>query len=143
MVDKKILIGGIVILILIIGVIGYFIFSGKNGTSEGTTISSLYLESFPAGTQMGPGMKGTETSTIKLGEIVSLSGTAMTDGSVKSTVKIFDAQNNPILEQTCVNIKGSGSFGCGLGYPQSAGRYILKFYLDDTEKRSLEFEVQE
>ncbi len=136
---KKILIGGIILAVLIIGIIGYFIFGTKNGTADGTTITSLRLESFPEGTQMGPGMTGTETTNIKIGEIVSLSGTAITDGSVDSLVKIFDAQNNLVQEQPCVKIQGSGGFGCSLNYPQIAGAYVLKFFVEGTEEKSFEF----
>lgn len=141
--DKKILIVGIILAVLIIGGAGYFVFGTKSGTSEGTTIISLRLESFPAGTQMGPGLTGIETTTIKLGEIVALSGTATTDGKVTSSIKIFDANDNLVLEQPCVKIKGTGGFGCSVNYPQNIGTYTLRLYVEDTEKMSFGFEVSE
>ena len=141
MIDKKILIGIGIAVILIIGVIGFFIFGMKSGTVGGTTIDSLFLESFPAGTQMGPGLTGTETTTIKIGEIVSLSGTITVDGSITTSVQVFDTGGNLLLGQPCGTIKSSGGFGCGFGYPQVAGTYTLKFYVDDVEKTSFEFEV--
>lgn len=145
--NNKILIGAIAGLV-VIGIIAYLVIANplglgiKQGTIEGTTITSLSLESFPAGTQMGPGLTGTETTTIKIGEIVGLKGTATADGSVTASIKIYQDENM-ILEQPCVEIKGSGGFGCSLGYPQTPGIYTLKMYIDDTEKSSLDFEVTE
>ncbi|MCK9595962.1 hypothetical protein M0R19_02150 [Candidatus Pacearchaeota archaeon] len=141
--NKKIIIG--VIVILIVAVIGYFTFMKYNspGSVEGTIITSLHIESFPTGTQMGPGMKGTETTTIKIGDIISLSGTITTDGVVDSSFKIFNLENNLILAQDCVKIKGTGGFGCSMDYPQVAGKYVLKFYIEDVEVRGMEFEVMQ
>ncbi len=144
MVNKKILVI-IIASVLIISLISYLVFTNllnsKKGTAEGSIITSLFLESFPAGTQMGPGMKGTETTIFKIGEIADLSGTITTDGSVTSTIKIFDENGNLAAEQSCVEIKGTGGFGCGLILPQTAGKYTLKFYIEDTEARSLSFDV--
>lgn len=139
--DKKIILGIVIVAIIFTGIFGYLILGTKSGTAGGTNVNTLFLESFPAGTQMGPGLTGIQTTTIKIGELVSLSGTITADGAVDSSVKIFDAQNNLVTEQPCVKIKGTGGFGCSLDYPQSAGTYTLKFYIDDTEKRSLEFGV--
>lgn len=146
MVNKKILIL-IVALVLVISLISYFVFTSfpgfKIGTVEGTTITSLHLESFPAGTQMGPGLTGTETTSFKIDEIGVISGTVTTNGKVTSTIKIFDIDGNFIDEHSCVEIKGTGGFGCSLNIPQQAGKYILELYIENIEVRSLDFEVME
>ncbi len=132
-------------LIFVVGFVGYILFTQlglgvKQGTAEGTTITSLHLESFPEGTQLGAGMTGTETTVFKMGEIAVVSAEITTDGSVTATIGIY--QNGTfVLGQPCVEIKGSGGFGCSLGYPQTSGNYTLKVYIDETEKKSMNFEV--
>src|SRR3972149_5505429 len=105
-------------LVLMVGLALYIILTKSGllttqGSAEGTTITALHMESFPAGTQLGPGMTGTETTSFKIGEIAVLSGTVVTDGKVSSSFRIFKDGNTVGQEQTCVEIKGSGGFGCG------------------------------
>lgn len=135
-------------IVFIAGLVAYlaianpFGFGVEKGTAEGTTITSLHLESFPAGAQLGPGMTGTETTSFRIGEIAALSAEVTTDGQVGSSIKIY--QNGTLmLEQDCVEIEGTGGFGCGFDYPQTSGTYTLKVYIEDTEEMSLDFEVIE
>ena len=148
--NKTLIIIIVVLAIVVVGLVVYFSL-GKLGAEKGAaslgevkgTITSLYLESFPAGTQMGPGMKGEQKTSFKKDEIVELSGTAEVSESLTATVKIFDKDGSQYNEQPCVEIKGSGGFGCGLMIPQQAGQYTLKFYLEGQEVKTLSFEVIE
>ncbi|MDD5700108.1 MAG: hypothetical protein PHH00_02860 [Candidatus Nanoarchaeia archaeon] len=142
---NKILIAIIAVLV-VIGVVAYFAIANpfgwgaKPGTAEGTTITSLHLESFPEGTQIGAGMTGTETTSFKIGEMGVVVAEVTADGSVTATIGIY--QNATLVTgQPCVEIVGTGGFGCSLGYPQTPGTYTLKLYIEDIEKTSLDFEV--
>lgn len=138
-----------IIAVLVVVVLGLIIYNSMGSSSPSKTgnsasapvISSLYLESFPAGTQMGPGLKGKQTTTFKVGELGDVSGVVQLSKSSISTIKIYDAVGGLSVEQACVDIASSGGFGCGLIIPQSPGKYTMKFYLDGVEAKSVDFEV--
>lgn len=118
-----------------------------NQCIEGTKeITSAHLEKFPAGTEIGPGVQGTVTTTFKKTDLMGLSGEAVITGATGKatlTFQILDA-NGEIVQGGAqgMEIKGSGGFGmCCINVPQTIGEYNLKLFLDGKEAKTLTFEV--
>jgi len=151
--NKKILafvIAGLVLIAL--GVAAYFfLIKGSSGTPSptldisvgGTTLTSLDIETFPAGSLPGPGVHGKKTSVVTIGEIAVISGTMVTDNSVSTSLELVDSSGKVLNKADCVVAEGSGGFGCGFAYLPFAGNYSLRFYMDDIEAITLPFEVVE
>lgn len=166
MAGNKVLIGIIVVLFLIIAVgAGYFIgksnssisnnpsknneVSNPNSNQESnsnaqSSITSAHLEVFPAGVQIGPGIKGTETSTFSLNSQVGIALESQTSKQVLLTYKIFDesgADTGLIWHGQDLKISNGPFSFCCIENPKTAGKYVMKLYLDGTEEKSLPFEV--
>lgn len=118
----------------------------NNVPAEETKIISIYLEKFPAGTQMGPDAKGTITTTFKKDELMGIKGEiVLAEDAEKATItlQIID-ENEEIVQDGSSGIEagGSGGFGaCCINFPTTAGQYTLKVFLDEEEAESLPFEV--
>lgn len=166
MASNKVLIGIIIVLVLIIAVgAGYFIekshpsisnnpsknneVSNPNSNQESNSnaqvkITSAHLEIFPAGAQIGPDIKGTETSTFSLDSQVGLALEAQTSKQISLTYKIFDesgVDTGLIWHGLDLKINNGPFSFCCIENPKTPGKYVMKLYLDGAEENSLPFEV--
>jgi len=152
MVEKNILVGLIILALVIVGLVGYYVIlpgiiqrysSGESQTFSGG-ITEAHFEIFPAGTQLEPGMIGTNTSIFNKDDLVSISGESDVSKQVVLTIKIFDNNGNDMGTAWYGNeIKiQTGPFGFGsITIPQTAGTYLLKIYLDNSQAKALPFQV--
>jgi uncharacterized protein YxeA len=144
---KGILVLVIVILIVIVaGLVWYIINQGKTRELGGSLkqINSLYLEKFPTGTEMKPGVKGIEATSFTKGDIMGISGEATAPPKTMLSVKIFNKDGGVIMGNGAgMELKGSGGFGmCCFEISDNPGEYTMKLYLDGQEAKSLIFEVK-
>lgn len=113
------------------------------GTKE---INSVYLEKFAAGTQMGPGVKGTTTTTFRKNDLMGISGEAVITGKTGKATLTFQVldENGKIIQGggQGMELKGSGGFGmCCINLPETPGKYTMKLFLDGKESKTISFEV--
>lgn len=138
-----------VLVLVIIGLVYYFLFwqkgeAGGPGGSGGfqSVITSAHLEMFPIGTQMGPGLSGTETTVFRSGELMGLSGEVNIVGTAKLTVQILDASGQVVRAGMEMNLTGAGGFGmCCFPFPDTVGTYTMKLFVDSVESKTLPFQV--
>jgi hypothetical protein len=113
------------------------------GPSPATGITEAHLESVPIGTSIGPGTVGTPATVFGKWLMMGISGQVNTPNGTRLTVKIFDANGVEVPNNyPGSQLNGPGGFGaCCLMFPQTAGDYTMKFYLDGVESRSAAFKV--
>jgi hypothetical protein len=109
-------------------------------------ITSVRLEKFPAGTEIKTGVQGTITTKFKKGDLMGISGEATITGGTGKAVLTFQIldQNGVIVQSggQGMELKGSGGFGmCCITFPETAGEYTLKLFLDGKEAKTTFFEV--
>jgi len=143
--SNKILIIIVIILVLVaVGLAYYLVFWQKEGISG--EVTSVHLEMFPEGTDIGPGQKGTETSTFKKSDLMAISGEAKlrTEKSML-TFQILDEKGEMVQGGAPgMELKASGGFGmCCIDLPNEVGKYNLKLFLDEKEAKIISFEVVE
>ncbi|VVB66939.1 Uncharacterised protein [Candidatus Norongarragalina meridionalis] len=134
----------IVCALVIVALLGY-IASEKGWLSLPQTggIASAHVEKYPSTGAIGPNSKGFETSTFMKTDRMGISGTTDITNGAYLTVGIEGSDGNTItVGWPGMALQGSGSFSsCCIELPQESGRYVLKFYLDGVEKKSVPFEV--
>jgi hypothetical protein len=113
-------------------------------------IVSIYLVKFPAGIELGPGMreKGIKTSTFEKGDLIGIEGEVkLPEGKEKVvlTSQVFDKEGKKLegIYTPEIEIKGASFGSCCITTPQEPGKYTVKFFLDGKEVKSLNFEVRE
>lgn len=137
---KKIFI--LVIILLVVAGLYYFVFRTKKEVTG--DIQVAYLEMFPAGTTIGPGMKGTQTGTFYKDDIMAIRGQTNLTGKAKLTFQIVDEQGRVVQTGVLGIIKEAGDFGmCCVDFPKTPGNYNLNLFLNGRPSLSIPFEVVE
>lgn len=115
----------------------------NQGGQPASGITEVHLESVPIGTQIGPGVVGTPTTVFGKWLMMGINGQVNAPSGTQLTLKIFDANGTQFpTNYPGMQISGPGGFGsCCMIFPQTAGNYVMKFYLDGTEAKSLNFTV--
>ncbi|HOK20624.1 MAG TPA: hypothetical protein PLB74_00905 [Candidatus Paceibacterota bacterium] len=142
----------LIIIIILVALLAFVIYAyvsdyQKAKENLADRVLSAHLESFPVGTAVKEGMKGTEKSVFKKGEWMGVSGTIKTTEGGTLSLKIFDLNNNlvkedPKWEETIQG--GQGSFGmCCIVVPNEIGQYEARLLLNDNPIYSLTFSVTE
>lgn len=131
-----------VALILFLSLIYFFFFSSSEFTGG---IISAHFETFPEGTEMGPGMTGMMTNSFNQNDLVGISGEADVNKNVELTFEIYDVYGNKVesyWEGDFPTIN-SGNFGfCCINIPQESGYYTMKLFLNGKESRTMLFDVR-
>ena len=139
--NKKFFLGilGVVLFFLLI----YFFFFSSSEFKGG--IISAHFETFPEGTEIGPGMAGLVTNSFNQNDLVAISGEADVNKNVELTFEIYDVYGNKIesyWEGDFPKIN-SGTFGfCCINIPQESGYYTMKLFLNGKESRTMLFDIR-
>ncbi len=138
----------IILLVVIIGLVWYILkpqTGGGTGEIEEKEIISVYLERFPAGTEIGKGIQGIKSTTFYKDDFIGVTGEVNTPGKSTLTYEVL-TKDGEMVQQGApgMELEGSGGFGmCCITPPQEIGNYVIKLFLDGQEAEILSFEVIE
>jgi len=114
------------------------------GSGQPTAITSVHLESFPLGAQMGPGITGTATTIFNKNLSMGIAGESSLQ-SAKIAARIFSQDGTEVSDPVGwpgIDLQGSGGFSsCCINFPGEPGSYILQLYVDGVESVALDFSV--
>jgi len=138
----------IVILILIILSVFYYIGSlGQEPAKEGSEIVSLSLIKMPDEAESAQGAEGIETLIFGKTDLIKIQGVVrLTEGATKTILssEVLNEKGEKIEEiyTPTMEIIGTSFGSCCIQTPENIGKYTLRFFLDDEEVKSIDFEVK-
>jgi hypothetical protein len=143
----------LLVIVLIASIVSsYYIFMNKDksppisspSSSEQDTLSSIVLERFPEGTEIKQGVSGQASTVFKTTDEMGVSGAKTSSKKSRLTIKIYNQSKELETVYEGMELNGAGTFSsCCIDFPQDAGKYTIKFYLDNKEVKYLDFEVIE
>lgn len=114
------------------------------GNTGDAKITSAYLEVFPSGTDVGPGVRGAPADTISLDSQVGVNLEAEITGQMRMTYKIFNKDGTDsglVWHGPDLTISNGPYSFCCIENPKASGDYTMKLYLDGKEVKSIPFRV--
>lgn len=138
----------VVLVLIVLGVLYYMGMPSQESMEKKNEIISISLIKFPAGAEVGRETEGIKTSSFEKGDLIKVEGEIkLAEGKDKAilTSQVFDEGGKKLEEIYTpeMEVKTVNFGSCCIRVPEEVGKYTLKFFLDDKEAKSVNFEVKE